>query len=191
MTDKTQQCDDFQHDILGSTAAGCPTCHRLRSQPAQTEAQSKPEGISDADWREAYMRVFGEAGERGQMADLLAHRDALEISLHRQLRTALSERNQLQAENANLRGAMKAQDEREEQAAQRIGMVHSCDWPYDAAEEILSLRAQLERLRSAAKNVLRYREDEDRIGESPSAVVPDELMGALRSALTPDATAQS
>jgi hypothetical protein len=40
-------------------------------------------------------------------------------------------------------GAIEAQDERERQAAERVDMVHSCDWPDEVADVVLTLRAQL------------------------------------------------
>jgi len=35
-----------------------------------------------------------------------------------------------------LRGAMFAQDERERRAAERLGMVHTCDWPDEVADRV-------------------------------------------------------
>ena len=35
-----------------------------------------------------------------------------------------------------LRGAMAAQDERERDAAKRLGMIHNCDWPDNVADEM-------------------------------------------------------
>jgi len=37
-----------------------------------------------------------------------------------------------------LRGAMFAQDERERKAAERLGMIHTCDWPDDVADRVLA-----------------------------------------------------
>ena len=47
---------------------------------------------------------------------------------------------------AALKGAMTAQDERERVAAERLDMVHSCDWPEDVADEVLALKAQIARM---------------------------------------------
>ena len=52
----------------------------------------------------------------------------------------------LRQENELLRGAMSAQDERERQAAARLGMIHNCDWPESVADEVEGLRETVERL---------------------------------------------
>lgn len=47
------------------------------------------------------------------------------------------------------RGAMAAQDEREQQAGERCGVsyvLHNCDWPEAVADEVLALRARIAEL---------------------------------------------
>lgn len=51
---------------------------------------------------------------------------------------------ELEAELKFQKGANAAQDERERNAAKRLGMVHNCDWPDEVAERVLELKARLE-----------------------------------------------
>jgi len=58
----------------------------------------------------------------------------------------------LEADLELARGAMRAQDEREQQAGARCGVPweqHGCDWPDGAATEVLALRADLAAARTA------------------------------------------
>lgn len=111
--------------------------NRLRSQPAQTEAQSElPElEVNNEDSEKAHWCGMAPYGAFPVVAKQVI------FCRERQLRNALSEHNQLQAENA-------------------------------------TLRAQLERLRSAAEDLIRAGEKSERPTHYPQ----------LRSALTPDAT---
>ncbi len=52
------------------------------------------------------------------------------------LRDALID--QLRSELALQKGANAAQDEREKKAAERFGMLHSCDWPDEIADKLLA-----------------------------------------------------
>lgn len=44
------------------------------------------------------------------------------------------------------KGANAAQDERERNAAERLGMIHSCDWPEQVADGLEALRASYKKL---------------------------------------------
>ena len=67
----------------------------------------------------------------------------------------------LTQELALQKGANFAQDERERQAAARLGMDHSCDWPDDVAEKLLgqrdALAAATEREREVRELIQRMR----------------------------------
>jgi len=52
----------------------------------------------------------------------------------------------IRQERDELKGAMRAQDERERVAAERLGMFHNCDWPDAVADEVTALREQVKRL---------------------------------------------
>src|SRR6185312_15018981 len=58
------------------------------------------------------------------------------------LRYAVAQRERVLEVEAALelqKGANRAQDERERKAAERLGMVHNCDWPEEVAEKVLEL----------------------------------------------------
>ena len=59
-----------------------------------------------------------------------------------------------------VRGAMAAQDERERDAAKRLGMIHNCDWPDNVADEMEA------RDRTIAALQERVRELEDALVEA-------------------------
>ncbi len=62
-----------------------------------------------------------------------------------------------EAEIVTLRGAMRAQDEREQQAGERCGVpyvLHQCDWPDAAADALLVAQAEIGRLRAALEQVV-------------------------------------
>lgn len=64
------------------------------------------------------------------------------------IRELLQARRDLEATQQELRlqkGANAAQDERERNAAERLGMIHSCDWPEQVADDVESLRASHKR----------------------------------------------
>ena len=61
-----------------------------------------------------------------------------------------------------LRGALFAQDERERKAAERLGMIHTCDWPDDVADRVQAaerrekdLEAKIDKYLSDGANTLR------------------------------------
>lgn len=65
----------------------------------------------------------------------------------------LDELDRLRGDNVLLRGAMDAQDERERKAGEVCGVSfaeHGCDWPEWVAEEVVSLRIEIARLRRSA-----------------------------------------
>lgn len=51
---------------------------------------------------------------------------------------------ELEAELALQKGVVRAQYNREREAAKRLGMVHNCDWPDEVAERVLELEARLQ-----------------------------------------------
>ncbi len=69
-------------------------------------------------------------------------------------RTLRAQVERLQKDNDNLRGAMKAQDEREMIAGERCGVsaiIHGCDWPGLVADRVIELEHQKSILKVAAK----------------------------------------
>ncbi len=67
-----------------------------------------------------------------------------------------NERDAARAELILTRGAMIAQDEREEKAGDRCGvsyMRYGCDWPEAVADELLAARMEIARLRNLAQQI--------------------------------------
>jgi uncharacterized small protein (DUF1192 family) len=87
----------------------------------------------DAERHRALSKVVEAFG--GNMADVIA---------------SLEEAETLRAENAELRGAMQAADERLLKAGQRVGLIFGCDTPAALADEIARLRAENAKLRADA-----------------------------------------
>ena len=56
------------------------------------------------------------------------------------------------AELEYAQGSVRAQDEREQKAAERLGMIHMCDWPEEVADEVLYLRGKLALYETPHKN---------------------------------------
>lgn len=93
--------------------------------------------------------------------------------------TAESKLKEARADIALVRGCMDAQDEREREAAKKCGMVHNCDWPDDAAEKILELRALIEKKDEALRKSIsimnecsadyNHRNFTDRYGGNPTS----------------------
>jgi len=54
----------------------------------------------------------------------------------------------MRRERDELKGAMRAQDERERIAATRLGMIHTCDWPDAVADELEAARAKVASLQA-------------------------------------------
>jgi len=54
----------------------------------------------------------------------------------------------MRQERDELKGAMRAQDERERIAATRLGMIHTCDWPDAVADELEAARAKVASLQA-------------------------------------------
>jgi hypothetical protein len=72
--------------------------------------------------------------------------------------TLLDEVERLRAQNANLRGAMDAQDHREKAAGEVCGIPyeeHGCDWPEVVADKIVFLKSEVDRLRACVASVHR------------------------------------
>lgn len=70
---------------------------------------------------------------------------------------------ELEQELTLTRGAMFAQDEREQNAAAAVGMSWTCDWPQDVADELLSLRQVLSELKTAVGPVVEWWQREKKI----------------------------
>jgi hypothetical protein len=65
-----------------------------------------------------------------------------------------TERDGLRAETELLKGAARADDERMQQAARRAGITYcDCDTPQALADEVIELRAEVERLREVLKTI--------------------------------------
>lgn len=84
-------------------------------------------------------------------ANLLAECEAVGVQCgeaERDLNTALNNLARAEADGALLRGAIAAQDEREQRAGERCGVSRGecgCDWPDVVADEVLTVRARAER----------------------------------------------
>lgn len=78
------------------------------------------------------------------------------------LLNAVQSIERLQQGNAELRGAMAAQDEREKSAGETCGVpyeLHGCDWPDGVATEVLTLRRQVAALREDAERYAYLKRD--------------------------------
>jgi hypothetical protein len=93
----------------------------------------------------AWIIAINRAIEKGGLADEVASLRAERKTLAQQVQDKDAEINQLG-------GAMAAQDEREAKAGEACGVPYhlgGCDWPDTVADEVLGLRAEVERLKGA------------------------------------------
>lgn len=137
----TLECQKFvDEEILADAFESlCPRCdngndvlfQNERIAPVAPPAGAQGETGEVFCTREDYREAWLSATRRETAALQQGKAQAEEVS-------------RLRAENTLLHGAMRAQDDREIAAAERLSMVHTCDWPDDVAEEVQALQAQLE-----------------------------------------------
>lgn len=124
--------------------------------------------------------------------DTLAKQDLSRGSTFGECREALQELIEASATIATLqteldlqKGANRAQDERERVAAEALGMAHSCDWPDDVRERVMTLEKALADASEGAHLALAsHLRDQARIQELEQALL-DPTLGEIEDIYGP------